>query len=199
MRGSLREKKEMLSRLEGYALNFLQEYRNRNGRLEGHINVAIKKWTQPTRDLLKINVNGAYSENGAGIGLVFRGYQGEIQVKMVDRAPGAIDAEYTESLAFVMGLKFAKDFGISHCILEGDAVNVVNRINSKKPDLSVSGSVMEGIRNMLSEFTMVNLTYVKRQCNSTAHLAAQLSLAANGSQFVNFPKNVMVVAEADLN
>ncbi|KAL3523051.1 hypothetical protein ACH5RR_015885 [Cinchona calisaya] len=94
---------------------------------------------------------------------------------MVDRSPGAIDAKYTESLALHMGLKFAKAFGTSPFILEGDAVNVVNRIDRKKLDLSSSGTVIEGIRKMLSEVIMMKVSYVKRQCNSPAHLRDQLS------------------------
>ncbi|KAL3520032.1 hypothetical protein ACH5RR_018181 [Cinchona calisaya] len=176
-----------------YTLNFLQECRNINGRLEGHINVVIKKWAPPTRDLLKINVDGAYSEKGVGIRLVVRDYQGEIQAITVDRAPGAIDAEYTESLAFLMGLKFVKDFGISHFVLEGNAVNMANRFNSKKPDLSVSGTVIEGIRKMRSEFTMVKVAFMLR--------GNVIVLPINGSRvwFVNCPKNVMVAPKADLN
>ena len=88
------------------------------------------KWTAPDENLLKINVDRAFAENGAGIGLVVRKHPGQIAAVMAERLFGALSAEHVQCLAFFKALQFTRDFGISHFILEGDALSIVQRINS---------------------------------------------------------------------
>ena len=101
-----------------------------------HKSVVVKrtddhvKWTAPDENLLKINVDRAFAENGAGIGLVVRKHLRQIEAVMAERLFGAFSAEHVQCLAFFKALQFTRDFGISHFILEGDALSIVQRINS---------------------------------------------------------------------
>ena len=85
-------------------------------------------------------------------------------------------------------------------LLEGDALNIIQRINSNEPDLSLIGNLIHGIRSMLNSFDFVKVSYVRRTNNVLAHIMSKLSLSLKGSRvwFVNFPKIVIDAALDDL-
>ena len=94
----------------------------------------------------------------------------------------------------------SKDFGISHLILEGDALGIVQRINSTSLDLSVLGNLIRGIRDVLKDFCYIRVSHVRRKNNVPTHLLSHLSLSLEGSHvwFVNFSKEILYAANADL-
>ena len=71
------------------------------------------KWMAPKKNVLKINVDGAFSDEGAGIGLVLRNHLGQIEAAMSERISGAYSADHVEALAFLNALQLAKDYGIT--------------------------------------------------------------------------------------
>lgn len=89
---------------------------------------------------------------------------------MTENIGSCYDAEQAEIVACV---EFARDFGITHFILGGDAQNVVNKINSNQLDLSMTGQLITGIREMIQHFPEVQ--YVSRKFNRPAHEAARLA------------------------
>ncbi|XP_071902618.1 uncharacterized protein [Coffea arabica] len=155
------------------------------------------KWVALDESYLNINVDGAFSEEAASIGVVVRNHLGQVEAVMATRVEGALNAEHVECLAFLTALEFARDFGISHFLLEGDALNIVQRINSNEPDLSLIGNLIHGIRAMLHTF---DFSHVRRTNNVPAHIMSKLSLSFEGSRvwFVNFPKSVTEAALVDL-
>ena len=79
-------------------------------------------WVAPEENMLKIKyVDRAFTENGAVTGLVVRNHWGQLEAAMVERISGALNTEHVECPTFLKALKFARDFGITHFILEGDA------------------------------------------------------------------------------
>ena len=97
-------------------------------------------------------------------------------------------------------MEFARDFGITHFLLEGDALNIVARINSNETDLSLIGNLIHGIRSLLAAFDFVKVSCVSRTNNVPAHIVSRMSLSLEGSTvwFLNFPKAVTVAALQDL-
>ncbi|XP_027181852.1 uncharacterized protein LOC113780241 [Coffea eugenioides] len=179
---------------------FLKEYWKIHRRQGTQQYKEHTKWVAPEPSYLKINVDGAFSEEAAGVGLVVRNHLGQVEAAMAARVDGAHSAEHVECLAFLTALEFARDFGISHFLLEGDALNIVQRINSKEPDLSLLGNLIHGIRSMLLSFDFVKVSHVRRTNNVPAHIMAKFSLSFEGSRvwFVDFPKPVADAALVDL-
>lgn len=60
-------------------------------------------------------------------------------------------------MALLKAVQFARDFGISHFVIEGDAVNVINKFNRKEDDLSIIGHIIAGVKIMLPEFPSVQI------------------------------------------
>lgn len=96
------------------------EFRNQHHRGKVKQATASSRWIAPTK--LKMNINGAFSENGAGISVAVRDHQGPVEALMVERIDDATNAKHVECLAFFKALQFAKDYGITHFIMEGDAL-----------------------------------------------------------------------------
>ena len=183
-----------------YAKAFLQEYWNIHKRQETRRYKEHTKWVAPDESYLNINMDGAFSNEATGVGVVVRNHLGQVEAIMATRVEGAHNAEHVECLAFLTALEFARDFGISHFLLEGDALNIVQRINSNEPDLSLIGNLIHGIRAMLHTFDFVKVSHVRRTNNVPAHIMSKLSLSFEGSRvwFVNFPKSVTEAALVDL-
>ena len=183
-------------RVGEYAIDFLQEYWNLHCKAELPETGSLTEWVAPEEGILKINVDGAFSDTGAGIGVVVRDHQGQVEALMAERVSEALNAEHVECLAFLKALQFAKDFDISHLILEGDALGIIQRINSTSLELSVLGNLIRGIRDVLKDFC----SHVRRKNNGSTHLLSHLSLSLEGSHiwFVNFPKEIMYAANADV-
>lgn len=70
---------------------------------------------------------------------------------------------------FFKALEFAKDFRISHFELEGDALCVINRINSRLKDHSMTGQLIQGLRVLIKDFPSVKISHVERNLNRAAH------------------------------
>lgn len=97
--------------------------------------------------------------------MIVRDHIGEVEAAMVENLVGCFDAEHAETLAFLRGMEFARDFGVTCFSLQVDAQTVVNKINSKTTDLSVAGHLIVGIREMIQNFPDVQVQYVKRKFN----------------------------------
>ncbi|XP_027063127.1 uncharacterized protein [Coffea arabica] len=183
-----------------FAKAFLHEFWNIHNTKGTRRSIEYHKWVAPAEHLLKLNVDGAFSEAAAGVGVVVRNHLGQVEAILATRVTTALNAEHVECLAFLSALEFARDFGITHFLLEGDALNIVERINSNEPDLSLIGNIVHGIRSLLATFDFVKVNYVRRTNNVPAHIVSKMSLSLEGSRvwFVDFPKAVTDAALQDL-
>ena len=86
------------------------------------------------------------------MGLAVRNHQGQVEAAMAERITEALSADHMECLPFLKALQFARDFGITHFIMEDDALSIAQKINSNGPDLSLLGNLIHGMRSMLNDF-----------------------------------------------
>lgn len=84
-----------------YAVHFLQEYWNLHCKAELPVAETLNKWVPPEEGVLKLNVDGAFSDAGAGIGVVVRDHQGQVEALMAEKVSAALSAEHVECLAFL--------------------------------------------------------------------------------------------------
>lgn len=55
-------------------------------------------------------------------------------------------AEHVQTVALLKVIQFAKDFGITNFVLDKDEANVINKVNSKEEDLSMTGYIIAAIK-----------------------------------------------------
>lgn len=91
---------------------------------------ATVKWTPPSPNQYKVNVDGAVlkEQRMAGVGILIRGDEGHLIgacSKKLDAPLGAIEAE---AKAVELGLQFAKDMSIQDFMLESDSLTSINAL-----------------------------------------------------------------------
>lgn len=120
---------------------------------------------------------------------------------VLENISSCYDAEQAETIAILKALEFAKDFELAHFVIEGDALSVTNKIYSGKTDLSMTGHLIEGIRNMMKDFPELKIVHTKGCCNAASHDSAKLALHVKGKHvwFTNFPLNVLQTVKCDVD
>ncbi|KAL4368004.1 hypothetical protein GQ457_05G011570 [Hibiscus cannabinus] len=127
-------------------------------------NVVTPRWTKPEAGKIKINVDGAWSKerNIAAIGVVARDQHGMV----------------IEAKAFSNGWQ--------DWIVEGDAANIVTKLNSITLDRSVAASFLKEAHEALLTCPGSVVSYIPRDCNRVAHTLAQWQLNSNVQFTFNF-------------
>lgn len=74
-----------------------------------------------------------------------------------------------EAMALWHGLMYCKHLGLSKVETEGDAFNVLNSLKMDLLDLSEIGGLLDGIRLMLPDFTIVSWKHVRKRGNQVVH------------------------------
>ena len=72
----------------------------------------IGQWHPPEQGLLKINVDAARTPEEVGIGVIVRDDEGQIMAAFAERIGKTSSAEFSEILAVIKGLEWAKEVGI---------------------------------------------------------------------------------------
>lgn len=73
------------------------------------------------------------------VGVLIRDHLGQFAGALRATRTLAQNSSSAESLAFLTAVKFCQDMEIQHCILEGDALQVVNLLLNQKRDWSEGG------------------------------------------------------------
>ena len=81
--------------------------------------------------------------------------------------------EYAEALALRRAVSFAREEGVDRAIFATDCLSLVQRLNSSEMDRSSVGLVVEGIRFLARDFSMISFVHIKRSLNEATHLLAR--------------------------
>ena len=132
------------------------------------------KWTAPPPGYVKINVDGATSENekNSSVGVIIRDVDGNVLAACCKYLQGQYSVEEVEALAMECGLLLAKEQKLFHVILESDALIVVSKVTAADSS-DWLGHVYKGISGLLSSFSSWNIKHVKRDYNKATHVLAQ--------------------------
>ncbi|KAL0457144.1 UNVERIFIED_CONTAM: hypothetical protein Slati_1053600 [Sesamum latifolium] len=82
-------------------------------------------------------------------------------------------AELAEALAAREAILLAHRQGWSSVVLEGDCASLIHKLASKSHDLSAVGLIIFDILAFARSFICCNFIFVRRECNSVAHLLAK--------------------------
>ncbi|KAK3185095.1 hypothetical protein Dsin_032381 [Dipteronia sinensis] len=115
------------------------------------------KWKPSGVGLYKVNTYIALGLNGGlvGLGLIIRDHQ---------------------AFAILSGLRFAIEAGLLPCLIESDALAVVNLIRSSSIPFSETGLIIKDIRLMLENSPGCMVVFVPRKANMAAHELAKYSV-----------------------
>ena len=73
---------------------FLQKNRNLHCKNRSCSNTVQCKWKAPDENFIKINVDGAFSEDGAGVGVVVSNHLGQTEAVLAEKFPDGQIAEH---------------------------------------------------------------------------------------------------------
>ncbi|XVF43609.1 hypothetical protein PTKIN_Ptkin02bG0053500 [Pterospermum kingtungense] len=132
----------------------------------------------PMRDFYKINFDGAFSKEEVigGIGVVARDVDSLVTGALHLAIWNMRDVASVEATATAIAAKFAKDLGLSKVIFEGDALAIINAINSIASYLSTIGNIIKETRAIGRSFRVCQFVYVRRQANVAAHTLAKRAI-----------------------
>ncbi|KAF8649424.1 hypothetical protein HU200_064324 [Digitaria exilis] len=117
-----------LSRYWDALLQIRQQTRAEDDR--GKMTKARKKWSPPVGEGLKINVDGAYiGETGAAVlGVIIRDSTGKPVLMAARLLSHCGDAETTEALACLEGLRMGARWADRDIVLEADNAGVIEKL-----------------------------------------------------------------------
>lgn len=135
----------------------------------------VEKWVKPEAGWLKINTDAAVDrDNGRmGFGWVLPNENGSFKAAMSIPGRGVYEAE---AIAIRDALSWMKEQRMDFCQIETDALQVVHALQTDDGD-SYFSLVLLDIKDLLSSFSHVFISFAKCSANRTAHLLARESFS----------------------
>ena len=140
-------------------------------------------WQAPPSGFFKVNVDDAASNDGrpSSIGVVIRDSRGFLIAASNKILPTPFSAEITEAMALQEGVLLASDMGISHVIVESDALSIIQAIFDC--DLGdEQGHIIQNIKDISSSFSWCSFQHLKRTGNIVAHEVSRAAKISGVSQ-----------------
>ena len=81
-----------------------------------------------------------------------------------------------EVLAAQCGVELALELGFHNIELEGDSTGLIISLKDGHRSLAQFGHIVTDIHYLASQFSIFNLSYVRRHCNKVAHSLARRAL-----------------------
>ncbi|XP_058181170.1 uncharacterized protein LOC131299601 [Rhododendron vialii] len=141
--------------------------------------LPVPKWCLPPVGMVKINVDSALCKEKmiVGVGLVARDYLGQILGMASIPFTGLLAPRSVEAMGFWEAMVFAATNGLSHVIIEGDSLEVVQALMQEGKSFSDCSSILSDCIDLLPLFSSCRFTHVKRSCNRVAHSLAKKALS----------------------
>ncbi|KAL0449428.1 UNVERIFIED_CONTAM: hypothetical protein Slati_1499200 [Sesamum latifolium] len=177
--------------------SFLLAFREANAtklRQQKQNRLGISKRSIPPVGTTKINFDGAALQKGheAGIGGVARDSNGLILAWFSYELQRTVDGETAEALTARETADLAKKFGWNNVRIEGDCVNLINKLKSPDMDYSASEPLVQVTKLALASTFVIPFSHVSRDLNNIAHKLATRARAQL------FGSGCFSPAEADL-
>ena len=140
---------------------------------------VVEKWSPPPGDFVKMNWDTAIdiSQGRIGLGYIARSSNGCFLAARSRTRMARVEPAGAEALAATHAVAFAREMGFGQIIFEGDALKIVNDVNSEGPCTSMHGHFVKGIQAEMQAFEKVYFNYVRRDANNAAHRLAKLATA----------------------
>jgi ribonuclease HI len=134
-----------------------------------------QKWKPPDVNTVKLNVDGAYSQDGrAGCGVVLRDSAGEVIVAACIQLHHCKDATEAEIAAIEEGVKLVMQWTQQIFSVESDCADAVEMINGRAPNISANAFRISVIRENSMDRNS-RLVKIGREANLASHELAKLA------------------------
>ncbi|XP_059431643.1 uncharacterized protein LOC132165167 [Corylus avellana] len=132
-------------------------------------------WQPPPVNMIKVNWDATIDQGNScvGLGLLARDANGQFVAARGIKKRIAADPTVAEAIAALHAVIFAKELGFSNVMFEGDALTVVNAINSTRSCESSYGHFVEDVKRYMSDLATSSFVHVLRGANSAAHNLAK--------------------------
>ena len=132
-------------------------------------------WKAPDQHAYKVNFDGAIfvKEGLAGLGVVIRNDQGLIMASLTQQIPLPVSIIAVEVLAAWRALKLTLELGFDKITLEGDTEVLIKSLVTRCNSLAHYGHLTANIHILVSRFSSLSLSHVRRHCNRLAHALAR--------------------------
>nr|POE83024.1 hypothetical protein CFP56_42966 [Quercus suber] len=128
-------------------------------------------------------IDGAASNDGrlSCIGVVIRDCRGSLIAASNKNLPVPFSLEITKAMALQEGVLLASEMGISHVLVESDALSIIQAI--LEGDLGGElGHIIQNIKDISSSFSWCSFQRLKRSGNRVAHEIARAAKISGVSQ-----------------
>ncbi|XP_022753674.1 uncharacterized protein LOC111301987 [Durio zibethinus] len=116
------------------------------------------------------------ANSSGGLGVIARDHTGKVLGAAITRVYNVHEASMVEAWAAAKAVDMAISMRPTNPILEGDALNVINSIQSEREDLSAMGHIVADIKEKGKTFCSFNVGHVRRKANKAAHRLANIGL-----------------------
>lgn len=159
-----------------------------------------KKWWPPDPGEAKLNVNGAFTPEGAGTGMVLQDHHGQVIFSACQALTTCRDATEAELKAIEEELRLAIHWTRLNFILETDCAEASELIKKTTPNTSVYAFEISAIRELLRERD-IKIAKVSREVNVVSHELAKLSRVTSRTEFwlSDVPQEVTEAVAFDWN
>jgi hypothetical protein len=157
-------------------------------------------WLPPKPGEAKLNVDGAFTQDGAGTGMVLRDHQGHVIFAACRSITYCRDATEAELTAIEEGLRLALHWTSLNFTIETDCADAAELIKGSSPNMSVYAFKISVIHELLQERD-VSIAKISRGINVVSHELAKLSRVSARTEFWlrDFPQKVAAAVAVDCN
>lgn len=151
---------------------------------------------------MKLNTDVAMDsvKGSTGLGWVLRDDQGTFKAAMCIPCVGLFSPKEAEAMAIREALSWMKNHKIDFLQVETDALQIVQDLKSSNA-ISACALILLDVKEMMSDFSHISISFVKRSANMAAHLLARESiLMSDRTVWVdNQPSFIVNALYVDLN
>ncbi|KAK2661569.1 hypothetical protein Ddye_000143 [Dipteronia dyeriana] len=165
-------------------MQFTDDFRKANvvegGDVRNH--PVHSSWEPPHDGLFKINTDAVLSEKdkASGLRVVISDNKGRVMAFLCRNVGGYYEPCIAEAMAIRRGFRLAMESGLVPVVLESDALEVVNLLQSKIVPNSELGVIIHDISDIVDNSFLCSFHFVHRLANKVAHGLTKLALAHRG-------------------
>ena len=134
---------------------------------------TLQRWKPPDEDTFKVNVDGAFKDDRAGIGAIIRDAAGNIMATMAAPMQAVYSPQLLKALAILKGIELAHDTALKNFCIDSDYLGVVNSVNTAGADFFDIGHVLTTIKRAIGNPFCRGLSHVNKAANYPAHILAK--------------------------
>ncbi|KAL0315227.1 UNVERIFIED_CONTAM: hypothetical protein Scaly_2876400 [Sesamum calycinum] len=154
-------------------------YKVKNAVMSKPVPSLPNRWTAPPPDVIKVNFDASIRRNplGVSVSTIARDHCGHCIAWMTAFHPNISDPEHGEALAACLAVELCCKYGWPRCVVEGDCLQIIQKLRSPNEDLSVVGPIIHVIHSMVSSKSGFYFCFAKRTANMATHVLASSSFS----------------------